>query len=434
MYSVNKTALVRKSVLIGLFLLMTLYHAISIFSIHGVNCSSDWLTPNLPCDWFFAILEMSVWGYILFLFILELVWAHDFKTLLKAGKSVWPVFLFVTLAGLSSLWSIEYRITLYQAAVLLMTTLLAVYTGAVLGTKRLLDMLVWFFAALCIMNFGSLLLFPQRSLMPEYFYHRAWNGIFWHRNYLGCFMALGIPVFLLKLLDWKNIGLGYKLVCPSMMVAGVFLLVKTDSATGILTAAVLAGVCLVMAAWLRWGKHLKRVHYYLLLGVFLAALALILFKLDYIFGLLGRNTSLTGRIPMWQYLFENIVMKRPVLGYGCGVVWSLQGFREGLRDILGWAYPVMIGDNGFVDITLHLGFLGMAILVGLIVLGFVRAVRHFLKVRTLASALPVVLLVFTLVANIALSLILESESFVWAMTVASQAAIGVAKNQDPDYL
>lgn len=209
----------------------------------------------------------------------------------------------------------------------------------------------------------------------------------------------------------------------SMLMLSVLLLVKTKSATGIITAVVLAAVCLAAAAWVRWRKYLKPRHYYLALGLALIVIALILSNLDILFGLLGRNTSLTGRVPLWNYLFQQVISKRPILGYGYGAIWYLEGFRVQLSQVLGWTYQVMIGDNGLVDIWLHLGILGVALILGLIGIGFVRAVKYLLREQTITSAFPLVLLVFVVIANISLSLILESETFVWMVVIASQVGI-----------
>ena len=413
----------RKGILIGLFLFMTIYRSLYIFGIHGVDCPSDWLTPVGPCNWTTVAFELLLWGGVCILFLLELLWGHEFRLLFEGSKKVWPVFLFVFYAVLSLTWSILFSVTLYKAFVLFASTILAVYMGRLLGEEHFLNACAWFFAIVCVANLGFVLLLPQYGIMSDPFYHGAWNGIFWHRNYLGCFMALASAVFLINILAWKLLSRSGKWLNPVMLLLAVFLLVKSKSATGILTAAVLVGLCLLLAAWLRWGRNLKPKHYYIIGGVAVTVIALICLKLDFIFGLLGRNTSLTGRIPMWSYLLQNVIGRRPLLGYGYGAIWNLQGFRTQLAATLGWSSQVVIGDNGLMDIGLHLGIIGVVLMVALIVAGLVRAIRHFLQERTTLSALPMLLLIFVVVANISLSLILESETFTWAAVVASQVAI-----------
>jgi len=100
-----------------------------------------------------------------------------------------------------------------------------------------------------------------------------------------------------------------------------------------------------------------------------------------------------------------VISKRPVLGYGYGAIWNLHGFRVQLALNIHESVQLVIGDNGFIDIWLHLGIIGVFLMAGLIVMGFVRGVKYFLQERTIESTLPVVLLVFVVMTNITLSLI-----------------------------
>jgi len=91
--------------------------------------------------------------------------------------------------------------------------------------------------------------------------------------------------------------------------------------------------------------------------------------------------------------------------------------------VLDWSYRTLIGDNGFIDILVNLGVVGLVIFVGLLVLGIYFAVKHLSRKRTLVSAFPLIFFVFVLVANISLSLLLESESFTWFLGVALVVSI-----------
>ena len=419
----NKTSQYRKGILISLFLFMAIYRSLYVFGIHGIECPSVWLTPIGACNWTTAAFEILLWGVVCILFLLELIWSHGFRQFFEGCKIVWPVFLFVLFAVFSLIWSVLFSVTLYKVFVLIVTTFLAIYTGLILGIKRLFNVLAWFFACVCIASLGFVLLLPQYGIQNYELYIGPWNGIFWQRNYLGCFMALASTVFLIKILDWKSLSRSGKGLNLALLLFAFFLLVKSDSATGILTAVVLIVICLVVAAWLRWRKYLKPRHYYVIGSVAVVVIVLICVNLNFIFGLLGRNTSLTGRIPLWSYLFQNVISKRPVLGYGYGAIWNLHGFRVQLALNIHESVQLVIGDNGFIDIWLHLGIIGVFLMAGLIVMGFVRGVKYFLQERTIESTLPVVLLVFVVMTNITLSLILETETFVWAVVIASQTAI-----------
>jgi len=51
--------------------------------------------------------------------------------------------------------------------------------------------------------------------------------------------------------------------------------------------------------------------------------------------------------------------------------------------------------------------------------------------RTLTSALRLVILEFAILANFTVSMLLETNTFVWAVIVASQAVIYVSVPQNP---
>ncbi len=312
----------------------------------------------------------------------------------------------------------NFNLTFYKVIVLLISTLMAIYIGHAYSLEKILKSLSWFFIIISVACLAFVIFLPDIGIMRDPFYKGAWSGIFWHRNYMGCFMALGASIYLINILkSQKRLTVAFAIDIVMLGIT-LFLLVKSKSATGILTGMVLAALVVVFYVWEKVQIILTRVHYYGFLGAAVVAIMFILTKLDFIFGLLGRNTSLTGRVPMWKYLFENLIIQRLWLGYGYGALWHFRGIREEIARQVGWSYEVLIGDNGFIDIQLHLGIIGLAVIFGLIILGFIHGKRYLLQQRTLESAFPILLLVFVLVANISLSLILESETLVWIVSVA----------------
>ena len=414
---------VRKEIMVQLIFFLGLFRAIIIFGIRGVDCPSHWLTLTGPCQWSNAAFELILWTVATILFVLGLFWDHDWIGYLQACKLNWPVLGFVCLAALSLIWSINFAITLFRLIVLLSSSLMAIYIGHTYSLEKILKSLLWFYLVVCIFSLVFVIFLPQYGIMSDPFYKGAWNGIFWHRNYLGCFMALGITLFLVNLLSIKKLLNGDFLINLGMLIISFLLLLKSKSATGYILALILVSLVFVLFVWVKWHHKFRPVHYYGFLGVAVVAATLVLTNLEFLFGLLGRSASLTGRVPMWGYLFQHLINQRPWLGYGYGAIWHLQGIRDELAQIFNWGAQVMIGDNGFIDILLHLGIVGLAVLLTLIILGFIRAIKYFLHKRTLQAAFPIFVLVFVLVANISLSLILESETLVWIIALATLTSI-----------
>jgi O-antigen ligase len=105
------------------------------------------------------------------------------------------------------------------------------------------------------------------------------------------------------------------------------------------------------------------------------------------------------------------------LGYGYGAIWSISAFRFGLGQSVGWRFPVLIGDNGFVDILLSIGIVGLIPFLGVFIQTWVRSIKHAINYRTQINFFPVLIMVFALMANISYSLFLETESFVWLLMI-----------------
>jgi exopolysaccharide production protein ExoQ len=386
-------------------------------------CPSDWLTISGPCRYSNLAFELFLWTIAFLLLVPELVWDRDWKGLLRAFRSNWLVLGFTGLAGLSMIWSIQAEITLYKFIVLLGSSMMAIYFGHIFDLERLLKILTRFFVWTSLLSLLLVWFIPNFTIETITFFEGSWRGIFCHRNYLGVFMAIGMVLFLVNVLFYKDKRKIYFYFNLVMLVVVSVLLFKSQSATGIISALVTVGFTLLVFAWIRWGQGLKAWHYFVLFGGALVALIVVLTNLDFFLGFFGRNASLTGRVPMWQHLFQNIISKRPWLGHGYGAIWHFDGLISELTQTLNWGVIVGIGDNGMIDIFLHLGIVGVTVILILIGLGFIRAIRYFLQERTIIAAFPTLLLVFGVVANISLSLILEIETMVWMIAVASVAAV-----------
>ncbi len=76
--------------------------------------------------------------------------------------------------------------------------------------------------------------------------------------------------------------------------------------------------------------------------------------------------TLTGRTGIWSAVIDSIA-KRPMLGYGYQAFWlGLEG--ESYRVILAVSWVLAQAQNGFIDVMLEMGAVGLAIV--LLVFGF----------------------------------------------------------------
>jgi O-antigen ligase len=248
-------------------------------------------------------------------------------------------------------------------------------------------------------------------------YNGSWRGIFWHRNYLGTFMALACLVFTHNFLNEPNSKIK-KGFFQLLSILAIIFTILSSSATGIIALVIVSIAEIVASIWVRTYAKIKPVFYWIagVLGIILVFV--VMTNIDFLFGLLGRNASLTGRIPMWNYLMENYVNTRPWMGFGIGSFWVYETIRNGVQTAVAWGYPVMIGDNGWMDILLQLGWVGLAaFLLVLIKVAFV-SVKHLLSSRSKTSTFPLLFFLFVILSNISLSLFLEVEAFIWFVMIS----------------
>lgn len=248
-------------------------------------------------------------------------------------------------------------------------------------------------------------------------FNGAWRGLFWHRNHLSSLTALFSVVFLCRAilaLEKRNVT-GFLDVI--FYVLSLVVLFFAKSATGYILFIILNFLVLGIWLWLKMYPRLRAWHYISILGVFSVSLLLIFSNLNIVFGLFNRTTTLTGRVGLWAYLFNNIVTRRLGWGHGFGAIWTLDSFREQVRQNIGWTSQPLIADNGFLDILLHLGMIGFLLLLIILVIAAAQFVRNAVSGRMLTDFFPLLFLSYVLIANIPFSMIAETEVFVWSLLV-----------------
>ena len=231
-------------------------------------------------------------------------------------------------------------------------------------------------------------LLPLSVLFIKYYPHlgrsyhvtgrQMYNGVCTHKNGLGqlC-LILGI-YFIWDLFYRERTGRERSDQAPVYLDVIVFaligwLLFMADSATSY--------ACLVIAACVLFVSRMpvlrEEPNRFLAAGmVIVTILGVLEATLDLssqLLGLLGRDATLTTRVPMWHYLAG--LVENPVLGAGYDSFW----LGDRLRAIWRHSYVFHQAHNGYLEVYLNLGFVGLALLAGVIVSGLIR-IRNWLDV------------------------------------------------------
>jgi O-antigen ligase len=150
-------------------------------------------------------------------------------------------------------------------------------------------------------------------------------------------------------------------VCDAIQSAdalSLVLVVLSKSATALLGAGL--GIGTLLAAW--WMLKGRRWSLALVWGGVSVGGLLVLIYLTapgLLLGVLGKDETLTGRTDIWVELLRAIEQK-PALGYGYLAFWGLDSEpRYWLERAVDWNAPS--GHNGWLDLAISLGVVGIAI-------------------------------------------------------------------------
>jgi len=363
-----------------------------------------------------TVYEMALWVLLTVLFL----WiAHDrsiFRKMLSAWGKNWFILIFIMFALVSIVWSSNTIASIYKGISLVGCSVIAAYTGLAYSNKSLFRGFWWFFIFVTIASYATALFFPAIGTHIGYPYYGAWRGIFWSKNYMGPIVAFGSLVFLFHIyLSWKKILALLVNILFYLLTALLVFLSKCASAL-ILMVILNLGFLLVLA-WVKWKKLINKSHY--IIGAIVFALLIIIFflNLNFFLGLVGRDSTLTGRYPLWSYLIHYGWTNHPFLGSGFGATWESNNFRYTTGIAVKWNLTPLVSDNGYIDMFLDLGLVGVVLSISMILFCLYRVARYTFKEQTVISFFPLLLMAFVIIVNLDLSFFLNLEFFTWFLMI-----------------
>lgn len=339
------------------------------------------------------------------------------RRVLRAARTVWPLLALAALACLSTTWSVQPMVTLRRSASLLAATMIAIYLGERYSIKAFARLLS---QTLCFMIIVVLVFY---SVAPKYVidysaYGGAWQGLSPHKNSFGEYMA--VTVALLVLVRFQRF---YWTRYVFLLIAASLLLLS-QSAT-----AVVCGI-LSLAAIPLWRlmRGERRLFVYLLLApMFFFGICCILAFPEPFVQMLGRDTTLTGRTQLWGILLP-VIANRPILGYGYDAFWA--GLKADVLSVwiaAGWLVPT--AHNGYIELCLSLGVVGVFLFSYIFVHAFRRAIEYVRSERGVMGLWPVTYLCFFVMHNICESALLTRGTFPFLVFAILTTSLAV--NHEP---
>lgn len=323
--------------------------------------------------------------------------------------------LLVSLAAVSVLWSYQPLNTVERAIPLVVTTMFAITLASIFSLRNLIMVFAFIGASTMIGSIFAIATVPDARGIPPW--ENTWNGVFGHKNGLGAASVLALIFSLCA----ANISKGNqrRFFVFSLLLSLVLLVASESRSPQIIAIFSLSAVTIfhAMRRWaLIWG-----VGYLFIIVIFLFVTSYLLSTdvLEPLFEAVDRKPTLSGRLPLWS-LMGPYIMDEFWVGYGYRAFWDPTSFRVLVisRD-LGLGFTPFYSHNGLIETMLHLGLLGLLVLMAALLRIGVSCYRIMRQKsdRTAIAAIILILIAFVLM-NTTEGTILSRTSLSWMSFVA----------------
>jgi O-antigen ligase len=277
-----------------------------------------------------------------------------------------PLFWLLPLYALASaFWSQDAALSLRSGLSLLISTLFAFYLAERFSERQRLELIVLAGACVAAGSLALAVFLPQFGVDHQ-LHEGAWQGLFTQKN-----VCAEATLFLLTpALALPPLGRYGQLLRSAYIGICLLIIAMTQSKTGwaatLLYFAFFYGLRLLGRFGRKEGLPLAAVAF----AMAAAAMAAVASYPAALLSLAARSGSLSGRTAIWGAILAS-VLRRPVGGYGFDAFWSLL-HGEAARVFASTGWVVTSAHNGFLNLALELGLVGVA----LVIVTLLQACRH----------------------------------------------------------
>jgi exopolysaccharide production protein ExoQ len=351
------------------------------------------------------------------LFLLR--WREISETLLRL-----PFLSLLILAIWASVtWSLEPGLSLRRALSITAYTLIAIWLALAFEPSALLRRLAWIALAILLLSIVFAVALPGLAFM-ELEGRTLLRGVFSHKNVMGQHLGFSAILFAtswhFRLIPRWAAGLGL-LLC-------LILTIPTGSATAFLILLTLA-VTWVAARVLLLPPRLAVavLCFGLAAGIFVVLAAIL--GAEQLLGAFGRDLSLTGRVPLWYFVWWQI-KDALWLGHGYAVFFDIPWVQSYTREILQWGVPN--AHNGYLELWLGIGIAGPVLASLFLAAGIWRGVVLFRLEHSPAALFAVYYLPIYFIRNVVESDLVTPNQLSWVLAVIAATMTLRPSETQPD--
>jgi len=317
------------------------------------------------------------------------------------------------LAVASTAWSLAPLLTLRRSLPFALAGLFGLWFATRYPPERQRAILRWTLLALALGTIAIVVLAPAIGLDHTPGHATDWQGVFTQKNACGRIMALATAVLLF----------GERLTAARALSLALFLFVLIMSGSRGAWLVELALLLLWLALQLA-----RRISARARTALAVAAPLLVTAGVGTALGLywrfagiFGRDLTLSGRTAIWAQV-AHCIARRPLAGYGYDAFW--RGFIGPSLEIdAAVHFVVEHAHNGFLEILLELGIVGLALFLLSWTRAFLRLWPQWRHGRFQEIAWPLAFLVLIILYDLDENTLLIYNGIFWPLYVAVLASI-----------
>ncbi|MGB3299074.1 MAG: O-antigen ligase family protein [Phormidesmis sp.] len=357
-----------------------------------------------------AILKLL--RYSIFLVALLLLLAR-WKTTLRALSKGGVLWLFIGLMVASLGWSISpsYTLESIRGEVLPMTAF-ALYFASRFNMREQMQLLAITLGIGAALSLFYAIAIPSIGRHVGDEFDGAWKGIYPQKNNFSTTMTMTMLVFFV--LSLVNQNYQERLLARCGLLLSVAMIVLSTSKSGLIIF-ILMLIVVMLSRLFRW-RGSRSVLVLDIGGLTLLGLGAVLSVTWQAIAIgLGKDPTLSARTYIWTGAIEKITQE-PLLGYGRAAFWvpdSIPAWEVGALASKG--FIPSHAHNGFIDIALELGLVGL----GLFILGFIPsyllALRRAYRARHPEDLWPFAFFTLMVISNMTETVLITRTSPYWVL-------------------
>lgn len=291
----------------------------------------------------------------------------------------------------------------------LQTSLFGVYLASRFSLKEQVRIVAWALGIAAVFSLLYTLGAPGAGI-EQGVHSGSWRGPLMHKNMFARLMVVSaVPPLLVAMSTRK-----YSYFWWAVFAFTIGMIILSTSKTALVILLTLI-VLVPLYRALRWSDSLAIPFFITIILIGGSVATWVVGNWENFLFSLGRDPTLSGRTYIWEAVTDKI-WERPWLGYGYQAFWI-----EGGESSYVWRavrYKVYQAHNGFLNLGVELGLLGLLFFGLSILFTYIRAINWARFGKTSESLWPIIYATFLPMYNYTESTIVEQNSLYWVLFVA----------------